>query len=449
MLLLAGIITLLLNLTDCGINTLIASADNLGIEATGSNRQEGGVELHGIIDLIPCKTDSRHNVGGGVRLREHVLNLLAGPDIPIGHTVLYHSGLPIRLKSLTLSYRLHDVEGELTLKTVGDKIKHNTVTCTHNLGNCAGACLNKLLGITEPYVCSVSQSRNLEKIGKVLWLRLQENLLKESGTKLGNTEGSKLASANIRGSDAKGPCRLKELVYGLIIHLNVKNARIGILLKHLVLGGNIVSKLVKLQNRIMKIGELEVGCYGVCIGVIGRMLHGCEIVNIILVRHYDNTTGMLTRGLLNTHNSGGHVADLRLGNLNSLILKVLGNIAPGRLIGKAGGGSGTEHVSVTEELLGIFMYLTLHVTREVKVDIRRLITVEAKEGLKGNVVAVLIKHFTADGTLLIGKIKSRANRAVCKELRIATLRTSVMGRQRVNLRNTRHRGNEGGAYRAT
>ena len=104
------------------------------------------------------------------------------------------------------------------------------------------------------------------------------------------------------------------------------------------------------------------GCYGVGIGVIGRMLNGSEIVNIILVRHYDNTTGMLTRGLLDTHNSCGHIADLSLGNLNSLILKVLGNIAPSGLVGKTGGGSCTEHVSVTEELLGIFMYLTLHVT---------------------------------------------------------------------------------------
>ena len=253
MLLLAGIITLLLNLTDSGINTLIATANNLGIEATGSNRQEGGIELHGIINLIPGKADRRHNVCGGVGLREHVLNLLTGPDIPIGHTVLYHSGLPIRLKSLTLSYRLHDIEGELTLKTVGDKIKHDTVTRTHNLGNGAGACLNKLLCITEPYVSTVGKTRNLEKVGKILRLRLKENLLKESGTKLGNTEGSKLASANIRRRDAKRLCRLKELIYGFIIHLNVKNAGVGILLKHLILGGNIVSKLVKLQYRIMKI----------------------------------------------------------------------------------------------------------------------------------------------------------------------------------------------------
>ena len=67
------------------------------------------------------------------------------------------------------------------------------------------------------------------------------------------------------------------------------------------------------------------------------------------------------------------------------------------------------------------MNLALHVTREVKVDIGRFVAVEAKEGLEGDIVTVLIEPLATDGASLIGKVKARADRAVGEELAITAL----------------------------
>ena len=66
------------------------------------------------------------------------------------------------------------------------------------------------------------------------------------------------------------------------------------------------------------------------------------------------------------------------------------------------------------------MYSTLNVSREVKVYIGGFISVEAKEGLKGNVVSVCIKLCAALGTGLIGQVKSRTDATVGKEFGILT-----------------------------
>ena len=99
----------------------------------------------------------------------------------------------------------------------------------------------------------MSKSRNLQKVGKREGLSVEKNLLKESRTELGNTEGSDLSAAYILGRNAKGGGRAEELVNALIVHLNVENTRVSILFKHLILGRHIVTELVKLKDGIVKI----------------------------------------------------------------------------------------------------------------------------------------------------------------------------------------------------
>ena len=178
------------------------------------------------------------------------------------------------------------------------------------------------------------------------------------------------------------------------------------------------------------------------------MLYGGKVVYIVLVRHDDNTARVLSDRLLDTHNSRHHIGYLRLRNLYFSVLKVLCNVAPRRLICKRADGSRTEDVPLTEELLGVFMYLRLNVAGEIKVYIGGFIAVEAEEGFKGDIVSVLIEPLSAYRTALIVKVKARADRAVGKELGITALRTSVMRGKRVNLGNSRHRCDEGRADRA-
>ena len=58
------------------------------------------------------------------------------------------------------------------------------------------------------------------------------------------------------------------------------------------------------------------------------------------VGNNDNSTGMLTRSLFNTHNTGRHVCHLRLGNLNSLFLKIFDTTNYGRKVSISVKGAG-------------------------------------------------------------------------------------------------------------
>ena len=52
------------------------------------------------------------------------------------------------------------------------------------------------------------------------------------------------------------------------------------------------------------------------------------------------------------------------------------------------------------------MRLSLNVTGEVKVYIRRLVSRKAQEGLKGNVMSVGVIFGAAEGAILIGQVKA-------------------------------------------
>ena len=80
-----------------------------------------------------------------------------------------------------------------------------------------------------------------------------------------------------------------------------------------------------------------------------------------------------------------------------------------RFLGNAADGSGTEDVLGTEECFGVFMHLSLNLSREVQVNIGRFVTVEAKEGFKGNVVPFSHQFFSTQGTIFIRQVKSRAD----------------------------------------
>ena len=65
---------------------------------------------------------------------------------------------------------------------------------------------------------------------------------------------------------------------------------------------------------------------------------------------------------------------------------------------------------LAEELLGVFMGLGLIFAREVQVDIRCFVAVEAQEGLKGDVVTILVHGGAAVRAVLGGQVKARAAR---------------------------------------
>ena len=60
--------------------------------------------------------------------REHVLQCLAGPDIPIRNAVIFHKSQLFIAEFLILTYYLHYLEGVCVIKTLGDEECHDIVS---------------------------------------------------------------------------------------------------------------------------------------------------------------------------------------------------------------------------------------------------------------------------------------------------------------------------------
>ena len=73
--------------------------------------------------------------------------------------MLAHCCLPFGLESLSLSNRLHDLEGHGVIQAIANHIQHDTVTRTDNLRNITDTGFDQILRIAKPYVGSVRQAR--------------------------------------------------------------------------------------------------------------------------------------------------------------------------------------------------------------------------------------------------------------------------------------------------
>ena len=203
-----------------------------------------------------------------------------------------------------------------------------------------------------------------------------------------------------------------------------------------------MSKLVKLQERVVQVFKCKVCSYDVGVRVVCGVLNGTEIVYLILLGYNHDSTGMLTRRALYANAIRHYSVDLCARQTDSLFLKIFHNVTVGGLVSKRADRSRAEYVFRAEELLGVFMYLSLNLAREVKVYVGGFISVEAKECFKRNMMTVRLQLLTAIRTVFIWKVKSRANLVGVGEIVVSAIRTPVMRRQRVDLRNTRHRCNE-------
>ena len=184
-------------------------------------------------------------------------------------------------------------------------------------------------------------------------------------------------------------------------------------------------------------------------GVVGRVLNGGKIIHLVFSRHNYDSSRVLSRRPLYANAILYDTLHLSLAYAYALALKIFGNKAVCGLVRKCTERSRAEHVFRTEKLLGVLMNTSLNVSREVKVDIGGLVSVESKEGLKGDIVTVGAILCAALGTHLVGKIKARAYRAVGYKLGILTLGAIVVRRQRIYLGNTRHGSNERRSNRAS
>ena len=105
----------------------------------------------------------------------------------------------------------------------------------------------------------------------------------------------------------------------------------------------------------------------------------------------------------------------------------------------------------SEHLRTVRVSLCLIFTREIQVNIRHFITAKTKECLKGDVKPFLGIGCAALGTYCVRKVCTTLITLGHIEGCVLTVRvgTAVMGRERVDLGDTRHKRYDGRAHRAT
>ena len=203
---------------------------------------------------------------------------------------------------------------------------------------------------------------------------------------------------------------------------------------------------VFLHGVVFKMGGDLVG-----IGVIRRVLHGAEIPDLIFLGNNHQAAGVLARGSPDTDAACRKPVFLRPVGSFAPFRQVLFDIAEGGLFRNGANGPRPEDVGLSKHLHTVGVGLGLIFTGKVQVNIRHLVAAEAQEGLEGDVEAVLLKFCAALGTDRIRQVRTAAvalGHLKGGELALR-IRTAVMRREGIYLRNAGHIGNNGGAYRAT
>ena len=183
--------------------------------------------------------------------------------------------------------------------------------------------------------------------------------------------------------------------------------------------------------------------------VVGRVLHGAEVLDLHVLRDDDESAGVLARGTLDAHQAHCETALLRLRYLQPALLEILEHIAVGRLFRQRAYRACAENVVGAEEFFSVLVSPGLVFAREVQVDIRHLVAAEAQEGLKGDVEALLAHLGAALGAILVGHVRAAAEARAGLEVRVVAVRADVVRRERVDLRNAGHVGHDGRADAAS
>ena len=143
-------------------------------------------------------------------LREHILDQLTGPDIPVRNSMLFHGLDPLITKTFSLTDTLHDRKRKATFHSFSDKVDHNIVSGTDSCGNGCLTLLDQHLGITQPYIRTMRKPCNTDQVREVFRLGVNKHLHGEICTKFRDSQTSELTSANIFRFNFQSLCTCKQ-----------------------------------------------------------------------------------------------------------------------------------------------------------------------------------------------------------------------------------------------
>ena len=137
---------------------LFSSAYYICIKIIYLRGEECSIKSFLVMDLIVCNPEGHHDICCGMGFREHVFYLLTRFDVPLRNAVLLHVLYMLFSKSFSLPDILHYLEGGLWLYTLEHQIVHYVIPRGYYFLEGGDLASYKLLGIVEPYVCSMGKS---------------------------------------------------------------------------------------------------------------------------------------------------------------------------------------------------------------------------------------------------------------------------------------------------
>ena len=207
--------------------------------------EKSGIKRQGIINLAICDTPCHHYISRRMRLRKHILDLFARPDIPIRHFSLCHGLLHFRLQSLSFPDALHNGKSKGAFHPHPDQVHHNIIPRANRRGDRRLSLLNQSLGVPQPYIRTMSQSGNPYQIRKCLGLCVNQHLHGKFRTELRNSQSAQLTAADLLRHNPKRLRIFEQRHHRSIVQRNLHRINTGKILQHTYHGRIIVSEYIQ------------------------------------------------------------------------------------------------------------------------------------------------------------------------------------------------------------
>ena len=324
------------------------------VKSIAANGEVGRIVRLRTVHLVPRHTKAHGYIGHGMAAREHVLDLVAAVDGPLGHVVLAHGLLPFGFEPAALAHAFHDVEAHLLLHALGDQEVHDVVAGTEALSQLGRAGIDDVLRVAQPHVRSVRETGDADEFLHGGGPRLHEHATHEARAELRDAQRAGFPHDLLLG-DAQGFGAGKQAHHLAVVQRDFTEVDAGELLQPVHHGRIVVAQTVELDQNVVHGVEVVVRGDGGAFHVVGGMLDGRKLADVIFLGQHHDAAGVLACGALNAHTARRQPFLVGAARMDASLLQVLGGKAVGRLFREAGDGAGAVDVALAEELLDVGM----------------------------------------------------------------------------------------------
>ena len=420
------------------------------VKALGTYRKIRRIERKRSVYLEPRDAERHHHIGHCVRFGEHVFDLFARVNVPVGHVLFAHRAFHFLGQALALTHGLHRLKRQLGLHALQNQIVHDIVTAADTAGQ-RNPLADQLGRIAQPYVRTVRQAGNRNQLGKGRGMRLLDHAAHELCTKLRHRQTAEIAQngvgVRVFARVLQRLARMEQAHRVRVVKRNLLCVDAGQVFQMLNHGRIIVSQLVELQKVRVDRVIFKMGGDDIRIRVICGMLHRTDIVNLDFLGHDNYAAGMLPRCAAHARAARRKAVFLGARALDAALIHILFDVTVRGFFRDRADRACAEHMVVPENLACIPVNARLIFTREIQVDIRHFIALETEKRLERDVKSLFGQRFSAIRTDFIRQIDAAGVFLV--PLDVFIIRAQIVRRKRVYLGDIRHKRRKRRADRTT